>query len=89
MKIIKDDNGQPINPENRALIVRFLEYLERVRQNDPKSVDLRRVHLRRLLIWAGEQPLTGAREHRASLPRLPCRLDKRAYRQASYPSVYR
>jgi site-specific recombinase XerD len=46
-----------MNSQNNDLVTQYLNYLDKVRQNDPKSVDLHRVHLRRLLIWAGDESL--------------------------------
>jgi site-specific recombinase XerD len=49
-----------MNLQNSNWVSQYLDYLEKVRQNDPKSVDLRRVHLRRLLIWAGKESIETA-----------------------------
>lgn len=50
------------------LVNNFLKYSDVVRQNDHLTIDLKRVHLRRLLLWANNTPLEKAVEISPSLP---------------------
>ena len=46
----------------------YLHHIERVRQNDPETVKRARSHLRHLLEWADETPLTKARSIDPTFP---------------------
>lgn len=50
-----------INRQNYLHVRAYLVHTERVRQNNPETVKRNRAHLRHLLEWADETPLTSAK----------------------------
>jgi hypothetical protein len=48
--------------DNKALIESYMKYLEVIRQNDPKTVQLCWWHLHRLLSWADDTPFDQAKD---------------------------
>lgn len=69
-----------INRSNYLQIRAYLRHIDRVRQNDPHTVKRARAHLRHLLEWADETPLTKSRAIDPTYPAylLTARNDSRA-----------
>lgn len=57
-----------INRENWLDVKEYLDYLDNVRQADPKTVSRVRTLLRYLLEWAGDKPFPRAAENRQVFP---------------------